>query len=161
MEKTRLLLLLALMVGTLTACAGQTTGHSAPPSLKAQPAQSPEDALRARATKFWEARVKGDLATQYDLIEPKAREQVTLTGFVRARSSLVFKSYKIESVEVAGDQGRVMTMTTFRLDLPQASRFGPWDQLTNMKWVKVDGQWYVMYEQKDFDQPLQAGERRP
>ena len=158
--RRRRFLLLALLVGGLTACAGQPPSPStAAPT--AQVALTPEEALRARATRFWEARVKGDLATQYDLLEPKAREQVTLTGFVLARGSVVYQSYKIEDVEVSGDEGKVKAMTNFRLTLPQVSRFGPWDQLAIVKWVKVDGTWYVKYDQKDVDKPLQTGERRP
>jgi len=161
MRRTRLLLL-ALLIGGLTACAGQAPAQSAPPPPQAAaPPQSPEEALRARATQFWEARVKGDLLTQYNLLEPKSRERVTLTGFVRARGSVVFQTYKIQEVEVAGDDGRVIAMTTFRMNLPQASRFGPWDQRTTMRWVRVDGHWYVMYDQQDVKQPLSAGEKSP
>jgi hypothetical protein len=105
--------------------------------------------------------VKGDLATQYDLLEPKAREQVTLTGFVRARSSVTFQSYQMQDVEVNGDEGTVTTMAKFRLNLPKVSQFGPWDQLTTMKWVKVNGLWYFAYNQKDVKPPVQAGEKQP
>jgi len=151
----------ALLIGALTACAGQIPGQGTPPPPQARTPQSPEEALRARATRFWEARVKGDLVTQYDLLEPKARERVTLTGFVRARSAVVFQSYKIQEVEVVEDEGRVTAMTTFRLLLPQVSRFGPWDQRAIMRWVRVDGHWYTLYDQQDVKQPLKTGERQP
>lgn len=158
--RRRRFLLLALLVGGLAACAGQPSAPSmAPPT--AQAALTPEEALRARATRFWEARMKGDLATQYDLLEPEARQRVTLTGFVLARGSVEYQSYKIEEVEVSGDAGKVKAKTRFRLNLPQVSRFGPWDQLAIVKWVKVDGTWYFRYDQQDVDQPLQAGEKRP
>ncbi len=155
------LLLLALLMALFNACAGQTPGRGTPPAPQARAPQSPEEALRARATEFWDARVKGDLFTQYNLLVPEAREGVTLTGFVRARSSFIFLSYEIQGVEVAGDEGRVTTMTAFRLNLPQVSRFGPWDQRTVMRWLRVDGLWYVMYSQQDVKEPLKAGERQP
>ena len=151
-------LLLALLIGLLSACAGQTQGQGAPPPPQARAPQSPEEALRARATQFWEARVKGDLVTQYELLEPQGREQVTLTGFVRSRSSVNFLSYKIQDVEVNGDRGRVTTTAKFRVDLPQVSRFGPWDQRTVMLWSKVEGQWYLRYDQQGVKEPLKAGE---
>jgi hypothetical protein len=152
--------LLPLLIGLLMGCAGQTPSQ-ATPSPPAPVVQSPKEALRTRATQLWEARVKGDLATQYDLLEPKAREQVTLTGFVRARSSVTFQSYQMQDVEVNGDEGTVTTMAKFRLNLPKVSQFGPWDQLTTMKWVKVNGLWYFAYNQKDVKPPVQAGEKQP
>ncbi len=137
-------LLLVVLIGLLTACARQTTAQGTPPQTRVE--QSPEEALRARATQFWEARVKGDLAAQYDLLEPKAREQVTLTGYVRARSGVVFLSYTLQEVEVAGAEGTVTANATFRLNLPQASRFGPWTQAAITRWVRVEGLWYLRYE---------------
>lgn len=153
------LFLLALLIGGLTACAAQTPGQGAPPQAAAP--QTPEEALRSRATQFWDARVKGDMVTQYSLLEPAARERVTLTGFVRARSGVVFQSYKLEEVEVAGDEGHVTASTTFRLNLPKVSRFGPWDQRTIMRWARLDGQWYAKYDQQDVKEPQQAGQKQP
>ena len=157
------LFVLAALIGGLSACAAQTSGQgqaTPPPQVRAT--QSPEEALRARATQFWEARVKGDLATQYDLLEPAAREQVTLTGYVRARSSVIFKSYELQKVEVAGDEGLVTAKAAFRVNVPQLSRFGPWNQQVVLKWVMVDGLWYVRYDQQaDPGQRQQAGEKRP
>lgn len=152
---------LLLVIGMFSACAAQTPGQGTPPSPASAP-QSPEEALRARATQFWEARVKGDLVTQYTLLEPAARERVTLTGFVLARSRLVFRSYEMQQVEVAGNEGRVTAKTTFRLNMPpsipQVSQSGPWDQVIIMRWVRVDGLWYVKYDQQNVTEPLKAGE---
>jgi hypothetical protein len=152
-------LLLVLLIGLLTGCAGHT-GVGSAPSPQPGAAQSPEEALRARATQFWEARVKGDLATQYDLLEPKGREQVTLTGFFHARSRVVFQSYEIQQVEVDGERGVVTTKTRFRLNLPTVSRYGPWDQVVVMRWVRVNGVWYVEYDQGDIKPPIQSGGMR-
>ncbi len=163
MRGCQLLVLIAL-VGGLSACAAQISGQgqaASPPQVRTT--QSPEDALRARATQFWEARVKGDLATQYDLLEPAARERVTLTGYVWARNSVIFKSYEIQTVEVAGDEGLVSAKATFRMNVPQLSRYGPWNQQVALKWVIVDGLWYVRYDQQTTDAkpPVPVGEKRP
>ncbi|MGH7412292.1 MAG: hypothetical protein ACREJ6_14700 [Candidatus Methylomirabilis sp.] len=160
--RTRLLLALpiGIVVGLVTACAGQTPAKTAPPPQTLAPL-SPEEALRARATQFWEARVKGDLATQYDLLEPRSHEWVTLTAFARARSSVVFQSYKLQELDVAGDEGLVTASATFRMNLKEIQRFGPWTQRVIMRWVRVGGQWYVRYDQEGVKQPLQSGERRP
>jgi hypothetical protein len=150
--------LLLLLMAALSACAGggpAATGQTtAPPQARAQ--QSPEEALRARATQFWEARLKGDLAAQYEFLEPGAREQMTLTAFVRSRGAIVFLSYQLEEVEVVGDQGRVLAKVSFRMDLPQVSRFGPWTQTPTMRWVLVRDIWYLKGSQQDADKPLKT-----
>ena len=151
--------LLIVLIAVLSACAGggPVSPQAAPPRpVKAE--QSPEEALRDRARQFWEARVKGDLVEQYGFLEPDAREQITLTGFVRARSAVNFSSYELEGVEVVGDQGRVRAKATFRMNLPQLSRFGPWTEPAITRWVRRDGVWYLKGSQEDVDKPLQAGE---
>ncbi len=158
MTRSRLLLLV-LLTGLLIACAGPTQGTPPPPQARAP--QSPEEALRARATQFWDARVKSDLVAQYELLEPRGREQMTLTGFVQSHSSIVFLSYEIQQIEVAGDEGRVTAMTKFRMNLPQVSRFGPWDQRVPMLWRRVDGLWYLGSDQQNIKEPLKAKEGGP
>lgn len=134
-------------------------GQEAPP--RATITQSPEEALRAQATRFWEARVKGDMLTQYDLLEPKAREVVTLTGFALARSGVVFLSYKITKIETVDDQGRVVAETRFRMTHPKTARFGPWDQGVTIDWVREGDVWYLKGSQDDVGKPLKAGENHP
>jgi hypothetical protein len=153
-------LLAVLLIGGLAACAGRIQGDRAVPA-QAVVVQSPEEALRAQATKFWEARVKGDVVTQYDLQEPKAKEGLTLTGFALARGTVTFLTYKITEVETDGDEGRVTLETTFRLNYPKMGRFGPWDQAVFMRWVRIDGMWLVKVSQDDAGKPLKAAEGQP
>ncbi len=149
-----------LLVGLVAACAGQMpVKDTAPAQVVAT--QSPEEALRARATTLWEARVKNDWVTQYNLQEPKAREEMTLTGFALARGTVVFLSYKITEVEVVGDQGRVTAEAKFRLTHPKAGRFGPWDQAVFTRWVREDGVWYMKGKQEEADKPLKPGDSQP
>lgn len=122
---------------------------------------SPEEALRAEATKFWEARIKGDMVTQYNLQEPKAREGVTLTAFTLARGTVVFLTYKITTVETAGDEGKVTAATTLRMNHPKMERFGAFDQIVSMLWVRQGGVWYVKGSQEAAGKPLKAGESPP
>lgn len=158
--KWRPLLLLALLSSGLAACAGGLRGNSAMPPQTAV-TQRPEEALRTQATKFWEARLKGDMVTQYSLQEPKAREGTTLTGFALARGTVIYLTAKITAVEMAGDEGRVTAETTFRLNDPKTGRFGPWDQTVFTRWVRQDGVWYVKGSQDDAGKPLKAGEVPP
>lgn len=149
-----------LLVGLVTACAGQMPAKGTAPAQATAP-QSPEEAIRAQATALWEARLKADMVTQYNLLQPKAREQVTLTGFALARAGVVFTSYKITEVETVGDLGQVAAETTFRLTHPMTSRFGPWTQIAFTRWVLEGGVWYLQGSQDDAGKPLKSGESQP
>jgi hypothetical protein len=153
MMKWTRVLRVGLLIGVLTGCAGQ---GGVTPAISVH--STPEEALRDRATQLWEARVKGDLVTQYRLLEPKAQEEMTLTGFVRARGTVQFLSYTIEEVEVAENQGQVKATTKFRLNLaiPQVSRLGPYDHTVYTRWVLHDGHWYLKADQQDVGKPLKA-----
>lgn len=146
-------LCVGLLIGVLTGCGG----HGGVQLPNVQPA--PEEALRARAMELWEARVKGDLMAQYQLLEPKAREQMTLTGFARARGTVQFLSYTIEEVEVAEDQGQVKAKAKFKVNvsIPQLSRLGPYEHPVYTRWVLLgDRLWYLKGDQQDVGKPLKA-----
>jgi hypothetical protein len=149
-----------LLVGLVTACAGQMPAKGTAPA-QATATQSPEEAVRARATALWEARIKGDMVTQYNLLQPTAREQVTLTGFALARAGIIFASYTITEVETEGDLAQVTAETTFRLTHPLTSRFGPWTQIALTRWVLEGGVWYLKGSQDDAGKPMKAGESQP
>ena len=42
--------------------------------------------LKARGQAFWEARIKEDYAAQYGLLEPKVRQQLSLTDYIKGRA---------------------------------------------------------------------------
>jgi hypothetical protein len=147
-------------LGLVTACAGQMPVKDTV-SAEAAATQSPEEALRAQATKFWEARIKGDMVTQYDLLEPKAKEGVTLTGFALARAGVRFLSYTINEVEAVDDQGRVAAEATFKLNHPKTARFGPWTQAVVTRWVREGGVWYLKRDQDEAGKPPEAAKRQP
>jgi hypothetical protein len=101
--------------------------------------------------------VKGDIVTQYRLLEPKAQEGMTLTGFARARGTVQFLSYTIEAVEVAEDQGQVKAQAKFKVtvSLPQIKRLGPYDHTVYTRWVLLpDGFWYLKATQHEVGEEL-------
>ncbi len=160
--------ILVVLVGALAGCAGQLPGESprtpqeaavarpgpSGPELPTEPARSPEEALRARATQFWEARVKDDLAAQYAFLEPKGREHVTLTAYVLSHTSFAFKSYQLQGVVVEGDWGQVKASATYRLRLPKVARFGPWTHEVTTYWRREGGGWYLKLDQLEDAQRL-------
>jgi hypothetical protein len=111
---------------------------------------------------LWEARVKNDPAAQYELLESKGKEQVTLTGYALSRNSIAFLSYQLQEVVVDGDWGHVKTKVKYRLRLPSVSRFGPWETEVDTFWVKEAGGWYLKFNQVEDAQRLKrSGQKQP
>ncbi len=160
--------ILVVLVGALAGCAGQAPGESprspqeaavarpgpSGPALPTEPARSPEEALRARATQLWEARVKDDVAAQYALLERKGREQVTLTSYVLSHQSIAYNSYQLQEVVVNGDWGMAKVSATFRLKLPKVAKFGPQTREVTTYWVREGGDWYLKLDQLEDAQRL-------
>lgn len=156
MRILRISIMPLLIIVGVGACAGRQAAPPAPPtpqqaSTAPPPAApvTPEVALRAQVARFWDARVKGDVAEQYGVLEPEARERVTLTAFVRSRRTFDFKSYEIQSVNVAGDRGSAKVKYTFALRVVHLSGFGPWTNETTELWMLRDGVWYRPYIQTE------------
>jgi len=142
-----------LVVASLTACATAPSPQSAAPPPAAAPApppMSPQEALKARAERFWKARVQDDPAAQYELLPPEDRHRTTLTAYVRTRTGLRYIDYVIQEVKVSGNEGTVNVTTRFRLNvtnLPphvagEVARKGPWPSRVNDRWIMQDGVWY-------------------
>jgi hypothetical protein len=111
---------------------------------------SPQEALKARAERFWKARVKDDPAAQYELLPPEDRRRTTLTAYVRTHTGLRYIDYVIQEVKVSGSEGTVTVTTRFRLDvtsLPplvagEVAQKGPWPSRVIERWIMQDGVWY-------------------
>jgi hypothetical protein len=169
--------ILVLLLGALAGCGGQLPGEAPRASQEAsvarpgspgpvvppaQPARTPEEELKARATMLWEARVKNDPAAQYDLLESKGKEQVTLTGYALSRTSITYLSYQLQEVAVDGDWGQVKAKLKYRLRVPSVSRFGPWEREVYTFWVKEGGGWYLKFNQVEDAQRLKrSGQKQP
>jgi hypothetical protein len=149
-----LYVLLALfLAGCVSACAAAPPPQSAlpPPSVAPPPPPlSPQEALRARAEQFWNARVRDDPAMQWELLPSEDKQRVTLTAYVRSHSGLRYVDYTIQEVTVDGGEGTVRLVTRFRLNvtnLPpmvaaELTAKGPWPSRVNERWVMRDGTWY-------------------
>jgi len=147
-----------LIVAAVLAMAGCRTAPVPPPktaSLEPPPAApvSPEVALRDRVTRFWEARLKDDPATQYQLLEPEVTERVTLTAYVRSQGSFHFLSYKVQSINIVAEKAWVKVSYTFKMRIAQLVGFGPWTQESFEFWVLRDGVWYRPHNQNEARTP--------
>jgi hypothetical protein len=112
----------------------------------ASPAADDQDAkqsLTERAHIFWNARVKGDWDSVYNLLAAEDKAHFTSEEFVAHRKEkgpFRFLSAKLEDVAVAGDLGWVKVDYTIQSavfpDVPARDVQG-WDI-----WQQRDGQWY-------------------
>jgi hypothetical protein len=106
--------------------------------------------------------MKNDAAAQYDLLESKGKEQVTLTGYALSRNSIAYLSYQLQEAVVDGDWGHVNATVTYRLRISSVSRFGPWTREVDTFWVKEGGEWYLKFNQfTDAERLKRSGQKQP
>lgn len=151
-----------LLVGALASCAG-TPGVATDTSQKAMPGPpvaapvttpvAPEVALKERVIRFWQARLKDDIARLYDFLEPEVKERVSLTAYVRSQGTIHFLSYEILSIDIIGEKAWVKVKYTFKVRVAQLSGFGPWSQESREVWILQGDVWYRPFDQKEGKSP--------
>jgi hypothetical protein len=107
---------------------------------------APETALKARAQVFWEARVQEDYASQYSLLEPKVRRQMSLTNYIQAQGPLQYLEARIEGVQIDEAKGVLTVRTLIRIKHPLLERQNQ-EIAVQEEWVKRQGEWYRVYPQ--------------
>jgi hypothetical protein len=110
----------------------------------AQPAS--DEGLQARGQAFWEARIKEDYATQYSLLEPKVRRQLSLPHYIQAQGPLQYLEARIERVQIDEAKGVLTVRTRVRIRHPLLER-QPQETVVQEAWVKRQGAWYRVYPQ--------------
>lgn len=156
---------LLLIIGTLVACGGREAvpvaiPQKVAPEPPAPPPVDPEVALKERVTKFWNARLKGDIASLYDFLDPETKERVTLTGYILSQGSFRFLSYQVQTLDIVGEKAWVNVSYGFKMTIPALAGFGPWTQESPELWILRDGTWYRPYDQKEAQAPP-PGVRQP
>lgn len=127
-----------------------------------QAAQDEGKVLREYATKFWEARVKGDWATVYDYLSPEERSGKTRDKFIETSKQTGpwrYLHYKIGAVEAADDMGWVKI--EYSQEPVQFPGIKPkivdrWE-----KWEKVEGRWTLVPAQRFQQTPQLPPSLRP
>src|SRR5262245_51169305 len=56
--------------------------------------------LNARGQAFWEARIKEDYAAQYGLFEPKVRQTLSLTDYIKGQGPVQYLEAHIDGVKI-------------------------------------------------------------
>lgn len=104
-----------------------------------------EEALRGRATAYWEAQLHNDWPTIWSLIVPKDRWQAPQKDAKR-ESPLRYLSYRIEKVTVNGEEGQVKVETEMQFLVPALGKAQAVKRILEEPWVKVEGAWYRRYQ---------------
>jgi len=145
---------LLLRVGALAACAErQVVPTATPPKAATEPrGAAPVDreaALKDRVTRFWEARLKDDMALQYEFLDPETKERMTLTAFVLGHGAIRSLSYEVQTIDIVGEKAWVNVMYRFKVKVPQLAAFGPWTREVPEIWIWWEGAWYRPHDQKE------------
>jgi hypothetical protein len=114
-----------------------------PPSLRATP---DTEALAKRADELWRAKENLHLNTVYELIEPKFKEKMSIEEFTGKKGLLSYYSHAVEWAETTGDSGRVKIKSMSKPSDPHLSKGEPMETSSIEKWVKIDGLWYLKFE---------------
>lgn len=104
-----------------------------------------EEALRGRATVYWEAQLHNDWPTIWSLIVPKDRWQLPPKDAKR-EISLRYLSYRIEGVTVNGEEGQVKVETEMQLLGPELPQAKVMKRIIEEPWVRFEGAWYRRYQ---------------
>lgn len=107
-------------------------------------ASKPEDAVRARATGYWQAKVAGDLDKTYAYLPPSYRAVTSLEGYKKSFGSAV-QMTRAEVTEVKCETADKCVVLSKLEAKPVLRRtFTPpivtyYDEV----WVREDGQWWL------------------
>ncbi len=107
-----------------------------------QPAPSTQP-LAERVTAFWEARLQGDEVTAYQYETHAHTGAMTLTQYIRARSStLKYMAYTIDTIQEQENEAQVTVNLQYRLTVPGMVDL-PLAMAIQERWVRLDdSQWY-------------------
>lgn len=124
---------LLLGVVALAGCAGAGTIQTA----------DQVERLKARAARYWDARLRGDLLETYRLHPPAFRKEVTFSAFSQGRATIPVLEYEIKDVRVNGPEGIVVVRAYWTVVHPMMPKPVPprWGEAEE-QWVMVGGEWY-------------------
>lgn len=109
----------------------------------------PEESLRSRVAAYWDARVQGDNEKAYDLIEPGAKENISMAGYARRTAHSTIIDYNIRDIKIdsAENEAVVQVERSFKINpgIIPIKIDETLHQTSSDKWVFVDGQWYMVY----------------
>ncbi len=110
---------------------------------------APEDALRTRVQAYWDARVEGSAEKAYQLLEPDAKQRVSLGTYAHRSGQSEILSYEIEKIDLdmPAESAVVQVRRSFRIKpgVVPIRIDQDLEQTGHERWVLMDGQWYMSY----------------
>lgn len=131
----------------------------------AQPVLAARDdskVLREQATRFWEARVRGDWATVYDYLSEEERAGQTKEKYVetsKASGPWRYLHYRMGSVEASDNMGWVKI--EYSVEPVMFPGIKPRHSDHWQKWEKVDGKWTLLFAKRNGEFPQLPPSLRP
>ena len=113
----------------------------------------PEDVVAQRAQAYWNARIKGDSAAAYAMVNSGYRKLYTLDDFKRQYAATSAREAEVKKVECDTDKCNVSTrmevqppMPASNLSAMAAKKPFTIETYSDSTWLLEDGQW-VLYIQ--------------
>lgn len=138
-------------VAAQSSAGAPTQAPATPPSVSST---TDVETLRARAATFWAARVAGDVNAQWDLLEPRGRERMSPSEYVRS-GPIKYLGYQIEDATVNG-YFAVVQVRLLTIPMMPGRSLGPQVVVAKDEWVRIRGVWYRTLEQERSSGPPQA-----
>jgi hypothetical protein len=150
-----------LALGWATSAVAQTSpAQQTTASDAAAPGSSAADvdSLRERVAAFWAARVAGDFAKQWELLEPRGRGRISVAEYA-PQSVVKYLGYQVEDANVKGYFASVRVRLLVQAVIPTAQNRKIAPSAVGVKdvWVRIQGTWYRSMEQgEDAPWPLRT-----
>ncbi len=112
-----------------------------------KPSAEVERALKERAEVFWQAKVREDYATQYSLLEPKIRRQLSLSDYIKQQGPVQYLTASVDAVNVDEAQGSVTVRIRFNVKLGSLVNLQNQEKTFQDAWVRRSGEWYRLFPQ--------------
>ena len=117
------------------------------PAEEAKPEAGPTEALKRRATAFWEAKVKQDYAAQVSSFEPKVRRTMRVSDYIRRQGPVQYLEAQVDGVDVEEARAFVTVRIRFQVQLPRQAAPTRQETVVREEWVRRGGEWYRLYPQ--------------
>ena len=108
-------------------------------------------ALKDRASAWWQTRVDADWSRGYDYLDPVMRSAISRPAYVASQGSTKYYNFEVLDVELSGIR-KAKVRVKFTFEVPQLSAgikpvsVPKRETTAEQEWIYVDGDWFVLYK---------------
>ena len=111
-----------------------------------QPSAEQVPSLRQRIQTYWQAKIKGNLITTFQMETPSFQESTDPRLYLQTVGrSVNWKSFEIQDIQEKEDQAKVQILLHYVVIHGHGLVRLEKERTINERWVKEDGQWYHVY----------------